>query len=168
MDDYSRLVDKYRNDPEWKFIDRGQNGSVYKKGDEAIKITTDSVELEHAQILNGKVFPSLVPIYDLQIIKPNLGTFKMPTLKPVPGKTADIVDAFVGHAGNYIESGDENDFDGEININGKVTKFPNTLKKFFRQVRKDFQKAGIPLDEFDIHGANVMLDSNDNLKLIDI
>jgi hypothetical protein len=92
MDDYTDLLDKYRFNTEWTYVGGGQNGTVYKKGNEVIKITTDEVELEHAQKVEGKQYPSLTPIFDLDIKEENLGTYKMPLLKPVPSTVKSSVD----------------------------------------------------------------------------
>ena len=157
MDAYTDLLDKYRFDPEWTYVGRGQNGSVYQKGNEVIKITTDEVELEHAQKVDGKSYPSLSPIYDLDIVEDGLGTYKMPLLKPVPSTVKSSVDKSNQEITRFIESGDQSEIDN----------LTPSLQKFFQQVRKDFQSSGIPLDETDIQGDNMMVDSKDKLKLID-
>ena len=68
MDAYTDLLDKYRLDPEWKFLGRGQNGSVYGKDGVAVKITTDEVELEHAKEAENKKLSSLTPITNVEIL----------------------------------------------------------------------------------------------------
>ena len=157
MDLYTDLLDKYRFDPDWIYVGRGQNGSVYKKGDEVIKITTDEVELEHAQKVEGKSYTSLSPIHHLDIVEDGLGTYKMPLLKPVPSTVKSSVDKSYLEITRFIESGDQSEIDN----------LTPSLQKFFQQVRKDFQSSGIPLDETDIQGDNIMVDSKDKLKLID-
>jgi len=157
MDSYTDLLDKYRFDSNWTYVGRGQNGSVYKKGDEVIKITTDEVEIEHAQKVDGKQYPSLTPIYDLDIKEESLGTYKMPIMKPVPSTVKSSIDKSYQEITRFIESGDQSEIDN----------LTPSLQKFFQQVRKDFQSSGIPLDETDIQGDNVMVDSKDKLKLID-
>ncbi len=157
MDSYTDLLDNYRFDPDWIYVGRGQNGSVYKKGDEVIKITTDEVELEHAQKVEGKSYPSLSPIHHLDIVEDGLGTYKMPLLKPVPSTIKSSVDKSYLEITRFIKSGDQSEIDN----------LTPSLQKFFQQVRKDFQSSGIPLDETDIQGDNIMVDSKDKLKLID-
>lgn len=157
MDSYSDLLDKYRFDPEWDFVGRGQNGSVYKKGNVAIKITTDEVELEHAEMAEDYNKPSLAPISNVNIIHQSLGTYEMPVLKSIPGTAEDTINKYHREITEYIETGDSS----------VIASLPKALQKFFSQVRKDFQSIGIPLDETDIQGANVMQDSRGNLKLID-
>ena len=157
MDAYTDLLDKYRFDQDWTYVGRGQNGSVYRKGEEVIKITTDEVELEHAEKVNGKKFNSLTPIYDLGIHTPNLGTYKMPNMQPAPPQVKSAIDKKYLEITEYIETKDESLLDG----------LPEQLKKFFKQVRIDFQRAGIPLDETDIQGDNVMVDASGKIKLID-
>ena len=157
MDAYTDLLDKYRFDPDWIYVGRGQNGSVYKKGNEVVIVTTDEVELEHAQKVEGKDYPSLSPIYDLDIVEDGLGTYKMPLLKPVPSTVKSSVDKSNQEITRFIESGDQSEIDN----------LTPSLQKLFQQVRKDFQSSGIPLDETDIQGDNMMVDSNNKLKLID-
>ena len=55
----------------------------------------------------------------------------------------------------------------EVKDDSLLQGLPPLLQKFFQQVRRDLQKAGIPLDETDIQGDNVMVDSKGKLKLID-
>ena len=157
MDAYTDLLDKYRFDPEWTYVGRGQNGSVYQKGDIIIKITTDEVELEHAQKAEGKVYPSLNPISNVEVHSPNLGTYTTPYLSPVPPQVKNAIDKYFHEITEYIETKDDS----------LLKRLPTLLQKFFKQVRIDFQKAGIPLDETDIQGDNVMVDSKGKLKLID-
>ena len=157
MDPYVDLLDKYRFDPEWTYVGHGQNGSVYKKGDVTIKVTTDEVELEHAQKTEGKVFPSLNPIANVEIHSPDLGTYTAPLLSPVPSQVKNAINKYVQEITEYIEVKDDSLLQG----------LPTQLQKFFKQVRIDFQKAGIPLDETDIQGDNVMVDAKGKLKLID-
>ena len=157
MDAYTDLLDKYRFDTEWTYVGHGQNGSVYHKGDIAIKVTTDEVELEHAKKAEGKTFPSLNPISNVEIHSPDLGTYNSPFLSPVPNQVRDAINKYAKEITEYIEVKDDSLLDG----------LPTLLQKFFKQVRTDLQKAGIPLDETDIQGDNVMVDSNSKLKLID-
>lgn len=157
MDPYTDLLDKYRFDPEWTYVDHGQNGSVYKKGDIIIKVTTDEVELEHAQKAEGKSFPSLNPISNVEVHSPDLGTYTSPFLSPVPPQVKKAIDNKHQEITEYIETKDDSLLEG----------LPSLLQKFFKQVRIDFQKAGIPLDETDIQGDNVMVDAKGKLKLID-
>jgi hypothetical protein len=157
MDAYTDLLDKYRFDPEWTYVGRGQNGSVYRKGDITIKITTDEVELEHAKQAEGKTFSSLNPISNVEVHSPNLGTYQSPFLSPVPSQVKDAINKKHQEITEYIETKDESLLEG----------LPTLLQKFYKQVRIDFQKAGIPLDETDIQGDNVMVDSKGKLKMID-
>lgn len=157
MDAYTDLLDKYRFDQEWIYVGRGQNGSVYRKGDVAIKITTDEVELEHAKKIEGKTFPSLNPISNVEVHSPDLGTYTTPFLSTVPSQVKGAIDKYAKEITEYIETKDDSLLQG----------LPSLLQKFFKQVRIDFQKAGIPLDETDIQGDNVMVDSKGKLKLID-
>lgn len=157
MDAYTDLLDKYRFDKEWTYVGRGQNGSVYRKGDVTVKVTTDEVELEHAKQAEGKTFPSLNPVSNVEIHSPDLGTYEAPYLSPVPSQVKDAINNNHQEITEYIETKDDSLLKG----------LPTLLQKFFKQVRIDFQKAGIPLDETDIQGDNVMVDAKGKLKMID-
>lgn len=157
MDAYTDLLDKYRLDPEWKFLGRGQNGSVYGKDGVAVKITTDEVELEHAKEAENKKLSSLTPITNVEIHSPDLGTYQMPIMKPIPEEAKNAINKYNQEITEFLETREEDLIQG----------LPKSLQKFFQQVRRDFLSAGIPLDETDIQGDNVMVDPSGKLKLID-
>lgn len=156
---YSKLIDRYRLSKDWKHVGSGGYGAAYAKGNEVVKVTTDEYELQHAKKVEGKNFKSLAPIYDVEFVKPDLGTYKMPLLKPLPGDIASKVDSAVREIESYLETGDE-----KALIRSSA---PGSIKRFFMQVRRDFIKAGIPLDEHDISGDNIMVAPDGTLKLID-
>lgn len=64
------------------FLGSGDYGSVYQVGDVVKKVTSDEVELEHAEILKRKSTKYFVPILDVEIVNPKLGIITMPNMKP--------------------------------------------------------------------------------------
>ena len=64
------------------FLGSGDYGSVYQVGDVVKKVTSDEVELEHAEILKGKPTKYFVPILDVKVLNPKLGIITMPNMKP--------------------------------------------------------------------------------------
>ena len=65
----------------------GQYGAAYLLNKKAVKVTTDEVEIEHAQILKGnKNTKYIAEIFDVEIINPKLGIITMEVLLPYGGK----------------------------------------------------------------------------------
>jgi hypothetical protein len=55
-----------------EFLGSGDYGSVYLVGDKVKKVTSDEVEIEHAEILKGKNTQYFVPIIDVEVVNPKL------------------------------------------------------------------------------------------------
>lgn len=110
---YQKLVDKVKQDG-GKFLGSGDYGSVYQVGDKAVKVTTDEVELEHAQILKGKNTEHFAFIHDVNIIDPKLGTITMKLLKPHKGEIPkDFIEAVKQEAEANSIDPSELDFVGD-------------------------------------------------------
>ena len=69
-----------------EFLGSGDYGSVYLVGDKVKKVTSDEVEIEHAEILKGKQTQYFVPIIDVEVVNPKLAIITMPNMKPFTGK----------------------------------------------------------------------------------
>ena len=89
--EYIREVEKIREEG-GIFLGAGDYGSVYQVGDVVKKVTSDEVELEHAEILRGKPTKYFVPILDVEILNPKLGVITMPIMKPY---TKEISEEFL-------------------------------------------------------------------------
>ena len=72
-----------------EFLGSGDYGSVYLVGDKVKKVTSDEVEIEHAEILKGKQTQYFVPIIDVEVVNPKLAIITMPNMKPFNGKVPD-------------------------------------------------------------------------------
>ena len=81
--DYLREIEKIKEEG-GIFLGSGDYGSVYQVGDVVKKVTSDEVEIEHAQVLEGKSTRYFVPILDMQVLNPKLGVITMPLMKPHP------------------------------------------------------------------------------------
>jgi hypothetical protein len=65
----------------------GQYGAAYLLNKKAVKVTTDEVELEHAQILKGnKKTKYIAKIFEVEVVNPKLGIITMEALLPYKGK----------------------------------------------------------------------------------
>lgn len=88
---YQELVD-YLIDQGGEFLGSGDYGSVYLVGDIVKKVTSDEVEIEHAEILKGKKTKYFVPIIDVEVFNPKLAIITMPDMEPFSG---DIPQEFI-------------------------------------------------------------------------
>jgi len=79
--DYNKAVDSIK-DQGGVYLGSGDYGSVFLLNGRAVKVTTDEVELEHAEILKGKKTNNFVYIYDVKVIKDKLGVITMDLLAP--------------------------------------------------------------------------------------
>lgn len=69
-----------------EYLGAGDYGSVYLVGDVVKKVTSDEVEIEHAQILKGKKTKYFVPILDIEVINPKLAIITMPNMNTFTGE----------------------------------------------------------------------------------
>lgn len=72
-----------------KYIGSGDYGSVYQLNGRAYKITSDELELDHADLLKGKKSKNFAEIYSVKRLAPNLGPklgiIEMELLQPFQG-----------------------------------------------------------------------------------
>lgn len=72
-----------------EFLGSGDYGSVYLVGDVVKKVTSDEVEIEHAEILKGKKTKYFVPILDVEVVNPKLAIITMPNMEPFTGEISE-------------------------------------------------------------------------------
>ena len=77
--DFEKQVDKLL-DQGGKHLGSGDYGSAYLLNGRVYKVTTDEIELEHAQLLKGKKTNNFARIYDVEVINPKLGIIQMEVL----------------------------------------------------------------------------------------
>jgi len=82
---FEREVDKIK-DQGGKYLGSGDYGSAYLLNGRVYKVTTDEIELEHAQILKGKKTNNFAAIYDVEVINPKLGIIQMEVLGEYKGE----------------------------------------------------------------------------------
>ena len=63
-----------------KHLGSGDYGSAYLLNGRVYKVTTDEIELVHAEILKGKKTNNFAKIYDVEVINPKLGIIQMEVL----------------------------------------------------------------------------------------
>jgi hypothetical protein len=83
--DFEKQVDKIL-DQGGKHLGSGDYGSAYLLNGRVYKVTTDEIELEHAQLLKGKKTNNFARIYDVEVINPKLGIIQMEVLGEFKGE----------------------------------------------------------------------------------
>ena len=106
---FSREIDKIQ-DQGGKYIGSGDYGSVYLLNGKAVKVTTDEVEIEHAEILKGKKTNNFVFIYDVKKLDTKLGIITMEVMGEYRGDVPDeFIDALEKESSNLGIDPDELD-----------------------------------------------------------
>ena len=83
--DFEREVEKVK-DQGGKYLGSGDYGSAFLLNGRVYKVTTDSIELEHAHILKGKKTNNFAFIYDVEEINEKLGIIQMEVLGEFKGE----------------------------------------------------------------------------------
>ena len=111
--EFDREIDRLA-DQGGKYIGSGDYGSAYLLNGKVYKVTTDEVELEHAEILKGKKTNNFVYIYDVKVLEPKLGIIEMEVLGEFKGEIPEeFVDATKAEAERFGIDPDELDFVGD-------------------------------------------------------
>ena len=106
---FNREIDKIQ-DQGGKYIGSGDYGSVYLLNGKAVKVTTDEVEIEHAEILKGKKTNNFVFIYDVKKLDTKLGIITMEVMGEYKGEIPnEFIDALEKEASNLGIDPDELD-----------------------------------------------------------
>ena len=80
--DFNKEVDKIK-DRGGVYIGSGDYGSVFLYNGKAVKVTTDEIELDHAEILEGKKTNNFVYIHNVERLQPKLGIISMAVMSPL-------------------------------------------------------------------------------------
>jgi hypothetical protein len=84
---YTTLVDKVKQETGGEVIGYGDYGVVIEKNkNTVIKVTTDSIELEHAEKLKNKPVKYFAKIYKVITYGPALGVIEMENLEELEGE----------------------------------------------------------------------------------
>ena len=90
---FNKEVDKIQ-DQGGKYLGSGDYGSVYLLNGRAVKVTTDEIELDHAEVLKGKKTNNFVYIYDVERLQDKLGIITMDVMGVHKGEVPDeFIDA---------------------------------------------------------------------------
>jgi hypothetical protein len=88
--EYQKEVEKIKAAGGTPLGDPGNYGAAFLVGDKAVKVTTESEELEDAQAIEGLNTKYFVKIHKVQVIEPNLGIITMDRLYPYQGSEQEI------------------------------------------------------------------------------
>lgn len=107
-------------------VGSGDYGTVVVIGNKAYKVTTDEVELEHAEILKGKNTKHFAKIYDLKVLNPKLGVIVMDNLDRLP-EDRKIPQEFIEGLEEEAEDLGIDPEELDIWVNGNKTKRDNFM-----------------------------------------
>jgi len=98
---FNKIVDSIQ-DKGGKYLGSGDYGSVYLLNGKAVKVTTDEIELEHAEILKRKKTNNFVYIYDVDRVGDKLGIITMEVMGEYKGEIPEeFIDALEKEAKNF-------------------------------------------------------------------
>lgn len=83
--DFEKEVEKLK-ELGGKYLGSGDYGSAFLLNGRVYKVTTDEIELEHAEILKGKKTNNFAYIYDVSIVNDKLGVIQMEVLGEFKGE----------------------------------------------------------------------------------
>jgi len=86
--EFEKEVDKIV-DQGGKHLGSGDYGSAYLLNGRVYKVTTDEIELEHAEILKGKKTNNFARIYEVEVINNKLGIIQMEVLGEFKGEVPE-------------------------------------------------------------------------------
>lgn len=133
-------------DQGWRRVGQGDWGIVLEKGEDVKKVTTDPLEIEHAEKLLGHSSPHIIPILGLEKISDKLAILDMPNAMEIGNDEKDLIKVAKPAAEAYIIDGEED----------ALNDLPDSLKDLVIGIRQAFLKAGIETDEIDWSPYNVM------------
>ena len=141
----------------WRRVGQGDWGIVLEKGEQVKKVTTDPLDIEHAEKLLGNSLPSIIPILGLEKISDKLAILDMPNAMEIGNDEKDLIQQAKPAAEAYIIDGEEE----------ALNNLPESLKDFVIGIREAFLKVGIETDEIDWSPYNVMKYKG-NYVLVDV
>ena len=144
-------------DAGWRRVGSGDWGIVLEKGKQVKKITTDPLEIEHAEKLLGRTSPYIIPILGLQRISDRLAIIDMPNAMEIGNDEKDLISQAGTAAEDYIVYDEED----------ALETIPESLRDFVIGLKQAFIDAGIETDEIDWSPYNIMKYKG-NFVLVDV
>lgn len=141
----------------WRRVGSGDWGIVLEKGEKVKKVTTDPLEIEHAEKLLGHTSPYIIPILGLERFSDRLAILDMPNAMEIGNDEKDLISQAGTAAEDYIV------YDEEDTLNN----IPGKLRDFVVGLKQAFIDAGIETDEIDWSPYNIMKYKG-NYVLVDV
>lgn len=108
-------------------VGSGDYGVVLELGNRAYKVTTDEVELEHAEILKGKKTKHFVHVFNVGLKNPKLGVIAMENLNPLTASD-DVSEDFIEKLEAEAERLGIDPEELDIRVQGNKIKRDNFMK----------------------------------------
>lgn len=146
---YLALVNALREKYKTTDLGVGSFGIAFDLGEgKALKVTTDSYEIDHAIKLKGHSSPFIIPILGVKRFSEKLGVIYTKVADPISDQEKIQIKEIEDSAEDFLSRGD----DKELN---KFTQ--NTdLVNFVKGLKAAFNSAGISGDEIDWSPENIM------------
>ena len=146
---YQELVNGIKDKYNATYLGSGDNGVALElPSGKVIKVTTDSVELEHAETLKDKNFDVIIPIEKVKIINKDLGYIVMANADKLPSEEETLLQDMKNDVETYLFDEDEEAL-GRIKVNKK-------LLDFVEGIKKAYQSTGMDIEEIDYSADNIM------------
>ena len=146
---YQELVNGIKDKYNATYLGSGDNGVALElPSGKVIKVTTDSVELEHAETLKDKNFDVIIPIEKVKIINKDLGYIVMVNADKLPSEEETLLQDMKNDVETYLFDEDEEAL-GRIKVNKK-------LLDFVEGIKKAYQSTGMDIEEIDYSADNIM------------
>ena len=146
---YQELVNGIKDKYNATYLGSGDNGVALElPSGKVIKVTTDSVELEHAETLKDKNFDAIIPVEKVKIIKDDLGYIIMTNAEKLTSEEETLLKDMKDDVEAYLFDEDEEAL-GRIKVNKK-------LLDFVEGIKKAYQSTGMDIEEIDYSADNIM------------
>ena len=157
---YQALVDGIKSKYDATYIGSGDNGVALElPSGKVIKVTTDSVELEHAETLKDKNFNAIIPIEKVKIINRDLGYIVMANAEKLTSEEESIIQDTREDVEAYLLDGDKDALES-IKNNTK-------LLNLVTGIEKAYQSTGMDIEEIDYSADNIM-NYNNKFVMVDL
>jgi hypothetical protein len=157
---YQELVNGIKNKYNATYLGAGDNGVALElPSGKVIKVTTDSVELEHAEALKDTPSDVIIPIEKVKIVNKDLGYIIMAGADKLTSEEETLLRSTKVKAEAYLIDRDVDAIDS-IKDNQKLIDFITGIAKIYKQ-------TGINIEEIDYSADNVM-NYNNKFVMVDL
>ncbi len=146
---YQALVDGIKSKYDATYIGSGDNGvALGLPSGKVIKVTTDSIELEHAEALKDTSSDAIIPIEKVKIINKDLGYIVMVNADKLTPEEESLIKDTREDVESYLLDGDKDALES-IKDNTK-------LLNLITGIEKAYQSTGMDIEEIDYSADNIM------------